>query len=182
MAAAKIKNTWEYKEKQANNCKEMNKALIERFLSLLDNHYHIKFTREFIKNQSVPFKEVFIYYTEQYGSTDGDNQLENQQRMLAEWHPSQRFHIQVNQLKEGLLNGSMIGAPIDNKRTVNIRLKCTKQCGLFSTAYGEWIAKDDQSFKQFKTFWKLKYDLLRKTTQAVGQYSYGSNAMQDEDE
>ncbi len=106
----------------ANNFKEMSKALIKRFLSLLNNHYHIEFTREFIKNPSVPFKEVFLYCTEQYGSTDGDYQLETKQRMLAEWHPSQRFHTLVNQLKEGLLYGPMIGAPVDNKRVANIGL------------------------------------------------------------
>ncbi len=62
-AAAKLKNTWEYEKIQANNCREMNKASIKRFLSLLNNHYHVEFTREFIKNPSVLFKEVFLYYT-----------------------------------------------------------------------------------------------------------------------
>ncbi len=76
-AAAKIKNAWEYEKKQASDCKEMNKALIERFLSLLNGHYQVEFTREFIKNPSVTFKEVFLYYTEQYESTNGDDQLEN---------------------------------------------------------------------------------------------------------
>ena len=78
-AAAKLKNIWEYKKMQANDCKEMNKTLIERFMALLDNHYHVKFTREFIKNPSVSFKEVFRYYIEQYGSTDEDDRLKNEQ-------------------------------------------------------------------------------------------------------
>ena len=72
-AAARLKNTREYKKKQAVDCKEMNKALINHFMSLLNGHYQVEFTREFIKNPSVTFKEVFLYYTEQYGSTDGDD-------------------------------------------------------------------------------------------------------------
>ena len=60
-AAAKIKNTWEYEKMQACDCKEMNKALIERFMSLLDGHYHLEYTREFIKNPLVTFKEIFLY-------------------------------------------------------------------------------------------------------------------------
>ncbi len=88
-AAAKIKNTWEYEKIQAWDYKEMNKALIERFMSLLDGYYQIEYTREFIKNPAITFKEVFLYYTEQYGSTDGDDWLENEQRMRADWHPSQ---------------------------------------------------------------------------------------------
>ena len=83
--------------KKASNCNEMNKVL--------DEHYQVEFTREFIKNPSVTFKQVFLYYTEQYGSTDGDDWLENEQRMKAEWHPSQGFHTLVNQLEEGLLYG-----------------------------------------------------------------------------
>ena len=63
--AAKLKNTWEYEKMQASDCKEMNKALIEQFMSFLDNHYKVEFTQEFIKNPSVSFKEVFRYYTEQ---------------------------------------------------------------------------------------------------------------------
>ncbi len=62
----------------------MNKALIECFMSLLDGHYQIEYTQEFIKNPAVTFKEVFLYYTNQYGSTDGDDQLENKQRMRAD--------------------------------------------------------------------------------------------------
>ena len=77
-AAAKIKNTLEYKKMQACDCKEMNKALIERFMSLLNRHYQIEYTRRFIKNPSVTFKEVFLYYINQYGSTNGDDRLENE--------------------------------------------------------------------------------------------------------
>ncbi len=102
--------------------------------------------------------------------------------MKADWHPNQGFHTLVNELKEGLLYGSMIGAPVDDKRVVDIGLVCIKKCGLFATAYGEWIVKDDQTFEQFKTFWKTKCDLLRKTSQAAGQYGYGGNATQIEDE
>ncbi len=57
-AAAKLKNTWEYEKKQAVDCKEMNKALIEHFIPLLDGYYHAEFTREFTKNPSVTFKQV----------------------------------------------------------------------------------------------------------------------------
>ncbi len=85
-AAAKLKNIWEYEKKMATDCKEMNNALIECFMSLLDHNYHVEFTREFIKNPLVAFKEVLRYYIEQYGSTDGDDRLENEQRMIAEWH------------------------------------------------------------------------------------------------
>ncbi len=102
--------------------------------------------------------------------------------MRAEWHPSQGFHTLVNQLEEELLYGSMIGAPVKDKRVVDIGLVCIKKCGLFTTAYHEWITKDDQTFEQFKTFWKAKCNLLRKTSQAAGQYGYGSNAMQGKDD
>ncbi len=34
--SSKIKYTWEYEKIQACDCKEMNKALIKRFRSLLD--------------------------------------------------------------------------------------------------------------------------------------------------
>ena len=66
--------------------KEINKTLIvtERFISLLDSNYHVEFIREFIKNPSVAFKEVFRYYTEQYRSTKEDDQPENKQRMIVE--------------------------------------------------------------------------------------------------
>ena len=181
-AAAKLKNTWEYENKMANDSKEMNKALIECFISLLDSNYHVKFTREFIKNPAVAFKEVFRYYTEQYGSTDRDDWLKNEQRMKAEWHLSQGFHLLVNQLEEELLYGSMIGAPVDDKRVVDIGLNCVKRCGLLSTAYGEWITKEDQSFEQYKEFWKLKCDLLCKTTQAAAQYGYDGDVVQGDDD
>ncbi len=90
--------------------------------------------------------------------------------MIAEWHPSQGFHALVNQFEEGLLYGSMIEAPVKDKRVVDIRLVCIKRCRLLSMAYGEWLTKDNQTFEQLKTFWKLKCNLLCKTSQAAGQY------------
>ena len=78
-AAAKLKNTWEYEKMQASDCKEMNKALIKRFMSLLDSHYHVEYTQEFIKNPLVTFKAVFRYYSKQYGGTDKVDQLENEE-------------------------------------------------------------------------------------------------------
>ena len=160
----------------------MNKALLERFLSLLDVNYHIKFTRKFTKNPAVTFLEVFKYYTEQYGSTGKDDWIKNKQRELADLHPSQGFHNLVNQLMEQILFSTIIGAQVKDKRVVDIGLVCIKKCGLFSTAYGEWIVKDDQSFEQFMTFWKSKCDLLCKTSQAAGQYGYGGNVTQNKDE
>ncbi len=59
----------------ANDCNEMNKALIEQLIALLDANYHIKFTRELIKNPPVMFLEVFRYYTEEYESTIADDRL-----------------------------------------------------------------------------------------------------------
>ena len=101
--------------------------------------------------------------------------------MKADWHSSQGFHTLVNQLEELILYGLVIGAPVEDKRVVDIGLVCIKKCGLFTTTYGKWITKDDQTFKQFKRFWKDKCNLLRKTSQAAEQYGYGGNAMQGED-
>ena len=77
----------------ATDYKEMNKALIEHFLSLHDSNYQVKFTRELSKNPLVAFKVVFQYYTEHYGSIDGDNWLDNKQRMKSEWYPNQGFRV-----------------------------------------------------------------------------------------
>ncbi len=71
----------------------------------------------------------------------------------------------------------MLGAPVEDKRVVDIGLVCIKRCKLLSTAYGEWLAKDDQKFEQFKTFWKRQCDLLCKTSHAARQYGYGGNAI-----
>ena len=102
--------------------------------------------------------------------------------MKVEWHPSQGFHTLVNQLEEGLLYGAMIGEPIADKQVVDNVLICTKRCGLLSMTYGEWLEKMNKSFKQFKTFWKKQCNLLRKTSQTAGQYSYGDNAVQSDDD
>ncbi len=58
----------------------------------------------------------------------------------------------INHLGEGLLYGSMVGAPVDDKRVVNTGLVCIKQCDLLSMAYGEWITRDDQSFEKLVEF------------------------------
>ena len=61
----------------------------------------------------------------------------------------------------------MIRALVEGKRVVDIWLICNKIWGLFTSAYGEWLVKDNQMFDQFKVFWKTKCDPLRKTGEAA---------------
>ena len=94
--------------------------------------YHVKVTHQFTRNPGVTFIKVFNYFMEQYGSTVEDDRLENEGRILTEWHPTQGFHILVNQLEEGIIFGQIIRTPVMNARAVNIGLVCIKRCGLFA--------------------------------------------------
>ena len=59
-ARAMVKDSWEYDTIQANNCKNMNSALIERFLSLMPamavQAYRLK---DSITNAKATFIQVF---------------------------------------------------------------------------------------------------------------------------
>ena len=51
--------------------------------------------------------------------------------MLTEWHSSQGFRLLLNQLKEGLLYGAMIEAPVDDKELSTSGWYASKDAGYY---------------------------------------------------
>ena len=67
---------------------------------------------------------------------------------------------------------------------VDIDISVIGQTGIFGDQYKQWHerADDSKTWNYFKTFWKAKIELNKNTTMNAGQFGFGVNAQQVDQE
>ena len=76
------------------------------------------------------------------------------------------------------------GQPISNSEVVDIAISVIGQNGMFGDQYEQWHERADnaKTWNEFKTFWKAKIKLKKNKTMNVGQFEFGGNAQQVDQE
>ena len=74
----------------------------------------------------------------------------------------------------------LAGHTISNSEVVDIAISVIGQTGMFGDQYEQWHerADDAKTWTDFKTFWKAKIKLKKNTTMNAGQFGFGGNARQ----
>ena len=164
--------------------KTMNIALVDRFLSLMEETYTKDFTDMRITNPDIQFCEWLAYFVDKYRETNESERATNNTRMKTSWSLQDGFEKMQLRIEDGNIYAMFAGQPISNSEVVNIDISVIGQTGMFGDKYEQWHewADDSKTWNDFKTFWKAKIKLKIKTTINAGQFGFGGNAQQVDQE
>ena len=79
----------------------MNKALTERFLSMLPNAHQLGYTKVMTRKPNCRFEDTFAYF---YTESDQEDEVEiktNKEDMKKTWHPSKGFQALKQCIQDG---------------------------------------------------------------------------------
>ncbi len=91
-----------------------------------------------MKQPNTVFLHMFDWFINKYGKMMTEDCKENQQKMAADWHPSDGFEPLVTRLFVGASYASMACYPMNNCNVINIGLRVIKRCGINSEEYKNW--------------------------------------------
>lgn len=180
-ARATIKAQWSNLFMVFNEVKNMNKALTEEFIALVAPVYTEEFRQNRISDPNLSFRDVFASFLMLYGEADENDRKNNKDRMEKDWHPNDGIQTLINQISSGIEYAHFAGQAITDMEAVDIGIRVIMKCGLFTHDYELWQQQLDKSWLNFRTFWKGRAKLKKKTVRA-GQLGFGMNAEEIADE
>ena len=176
---AHAKANFEYQKARYNNCLEMSKALIERFLSLLSPKIRETYQKNvLLARPNATFLTVLQFFIDNYAFSTELDRTENRNRMLTDWHPTDGFDALVAQIQEGVLFSTYANHHIPDHDVVDMATQVAMKSGLFNDAYKEWHRRDDdeKTWEHWKDFWREELKASLDVSKAAGQYGFGNAA------
>ena len=158
--------------------KNMNKALTEEFIALVNRAHTEEFRQNRISHPNQSFRAVFQTFLALYGESDETDQKGNLNRMEADWNPNEGIQKLINQISSGIEYAHFAQQPISDAVAVDIGIRSIMKSGLFSHDYELWQGQLDKSWLNFGVFWKQRTKLKKKTVRA-GHLGYGMNATEE---
>jgi hypothetical protein len=164
----------------------MNAALLDVFLSQLLKLICKTYKPIHMKQPNTVFLHMFDWFIGKYGKTTTKDHEENQQKMAADWHPSDGFKLLATCLFIGALYASAACYPMEEHDIINIGLHVIKRCGTYSKEYKGWIVWENKSLpitkmvKTFKNYWSKAITLINQMASPAVQHNYGMTAMEDD--
>jgi hypothetical protein len=161
----------------------MNASLSDIFLSQLPKLICKTYKPIRMKQPNTVFLHIFDWFIGKYGKTTTEDRKENQQRMAADWHPSDGFEPLATPLFVGALNASTARYPMEERDIIDIGLRVIKRCGMYSEEYKGWIARKNElppiteTVKTFKNYWSKAITLVNQMASLAVQHNYGMTAM-----
>ena len=104
--------------------------------------------------------------------------------MKTAWSLQDGYEKLQLQIEDGNIYYMFAGQPISDSEVVDIAISVIGQTGMFGDQYEQWHERSDDSktWNDFKTFWKAKIKLKKNTTMNAGQFGFGGNAQQVDQE
>ena len=161
------------------DCKNMNAALVARFLQYLDLTYREQWEDHCIDNglANPQYLQCWQFFLDEYGDSNSTDRTNNLDQMRQAWNPATGFETLVRQLHDGTEYATYAGRPLDGEDVVDMAEQLILQAGQYPDIYEEWCAEQNKSFSAFCTFWRKKLRLRKQTGQSAGKFGYGGNAM-----
>jgi hypothetical protein len=128
---------------------------------------------------------MFDWFINKYSKRTTKDRKENQQKIAADWHPSDGFEPLTTRLFIGASYSSAACYPMNNRDIINIGLRVIKWCGMYSKEYKTWIACKSktpaivETVDSFKKYWAHVITLVNQTSIPAAQHGYGMAAMDD---
>jgi hypothetical protein len=136
-----------------------------------------------MKQPNTVFLHMFDWFIGKYGKTTTKDREENQQRMAADWHPSDCFELLAMRLFISASYASAARYPMEEHDIIDISLLVIKRCGMYSEEYKGWIARENESppvtntVKTFKNYWSKAITLVNQMASPAVQHNYCMTAM-----
>lgn len=181
---ATIKDQWQYGAMLHNDAKNMNAALIARFLQYIEPTYAEAWDNHCTDNSlgSPTYLEMYQFFLDEYGDSDSNDRTANLERMKQPWDPTNGFEKLLHQLHDGIEYAVYAGRPLDADDVVDMAEQLILKTGQYPDIFELWKAEVDQSWTAFKIFWRAKLRLRKQTGLAAGTMGYGMAATQADDE
>jgi hypothetical protein len=163
----------------------MNTALLDVFLSQLPKSICKTYKPICMKQPNTVFLHIFDWFIGKYGKMMTEDCKEIQQRMAANWHPSDGFKMLVMHLFISASYASTAHYPMEECNIIYIGLHIIKRCGMYSKEYKGWIARENKFLpvtkmvKIFKNYWSEAITLINQMASPAVQHNYGMTAMDD---
>merc|ERR1712051_963919 len=172
-----LKNYTEYRN--------MNKALVEVFLSLIDPTYRIIYEKtQLIRDPNKSFEDVFKHFFQKYVDDDVRDIENNLEEMKSPWDPRDGFDALEIKIDNGMVNAALAKRPLSDADVMQKALYNILETGQFGEEIKQWytLTADQQASWIFgKEWWRGKYALHKKLTKSAGGFQYGQNVTDDVD-
>jgi hypothetical protein len=151
----------------------MNAALSNVFLANLPKAICETYKPICMNQPNTVFLHMFDWFINKYGKMTTKDCKENQQKMAADWHPSNGFKPLMTRLFVGASYASVAPYPMNDCDVINIGLRVIKRCGMYSEEYINAIIEMIDSFKEYCSRVIL---LINQTSIPATQHGYGMAA------
>ncbi len=182
-----LKSTHALAKKTRADIITMNATLMDVFLANLPKLIRDGYNPIRMGSPNTVFLHMFDWFIKKYGITMAKEREENQQRMAADWQPTNRFEQLVTWLFLGALYASAARYLMEERDIINIGLCMIKRCRMYAEEYKVWIGIKDagqlvnprakQMLDSFRGFWSNAITLVNQTSIPALQHGYGMAAM-----
>ena len=153
----------------------MNRALTERFLTLIPSEYVAGYNEVLVRDPNRIFGETLNYFYTEYGQEDELEIEENKDQMKVPWHPRDGFQLLKQRITDGCTYATFAGKPTSNNDALNMLLFVLLQTRMFARDYQEWHQQDDneKTLANAFTWWAAKVRVMKKYDKIAGSMGRG---------
>jgi len=156
----------------------MNRGLITRFLSRLDDNITANFKNDILMhNPRMKFLDVFDHFFQLYGIAPPTMDEQNRENMHKTWKPHMGMEALIHQIEEGTIFAHFTQNPYSDKQLVSLFMYQVNNAGVYQDYMRMWRNRDDErkTLVHCKDFWRNAHIQWRQDN--VGRnFGYGLNA------
>ena len=156
----------------------MNRGLITRFLSRLDDNITANFKNDILmRNPRMKFLDAFDHFFQIYGLATPTMDEKNRENMRKTWKPHMGMEALIHQIEEGTIFAHFTQNPYSDKQLVSLFMYQVNNAGVYQDYMRMWRNRDDErkTLVHCKDFWRNAHIQWRQDN--VGRnFGYGLNA------
>ena len=170
-----VKDAWGAGKKFHEEDQHMNKALTERFLSLLPGPHKRGYATIMTRNPNQRFEGTFNHFFNEFGLEDELEIEDNRDIMKGKWHPSEGFQILKQRIQDGMTYAAFASKPIGADDALNMMMVVIARTKLFAREYQEWHSHPDvdRTLSNAFTYWAEKVRIMLKYDKLAGSMGRG---------
>ena len=133
---ATLKQEWEYVLLRHKNCLNMNTALKNCFLSLIETHI-VKTYKNVVGllNPNCAFIQLLNWFTTRYAMLNEAGCSQNKANMETFWNAGDGFEALIAQINEGIIFVDITDHTIDASEVVDVAVRVMMRSSIFTNTY-----------------------------------------------
>ena len=148
----------------------MNKALIERFLSIFVNKHQRGYNSTTVSDPNRTFGNTFAHFYEQFGIRDDAEIKQKRDDMRKPWNVADGWEVLKDRFDDVIAYAVFTDATISAADALNILIAVVVKTRVFQTQYKEWHAlpPGNHTLSNAWILWGMKSRLKRKIGSVAG--------------